>query len=151
MLDAIANTLLFREARLHRVQGKFADCLRSEAAEGFLDLLLNGMALMLLVLPEYRRNIEGFNGKYLLKSRDGSITVSATFAKNRMKVSRTAVADPNVTVTFKDDAALRNFLLSEQPDILNSILQQLIEVDGNLNYIYKLGYMANHLRLAITG
>ena len=57
-----------------------------------------------------------------------------------------------VTVTFKDSAAMRRFLFSKDQDILASLLANEVEVDGNLNYIYKLGFMARDLtrRLGIA-
>jgi len=41
----------------------------------------------------------------------------------------------------------RSFLLSEDQDILESVLADQVEVEGNLNYVYKLGYMAKNLQL----
>ena len=52
---------------------------------------------------------------------------------------------PTVTITFKDSAAVRRFLLSKDQDILSSIMANEVEVDGNLNYVYKLGFMARDL------
>jgi hypothetical protein len=40
---------------------------------------------------------------------------------------------------------LRDFIFSRDQDILNSILANQVEVDGNLNYIYKFGFMARDL------
>jgi hypothetical protein len=59
----------------------------------------------------------------------------------------TPVDSPDITIIFKNPAALRNFIFSPKPDILNAILRQEVSVDGNLNYLYKFAYMANHLKL----
>jgi hypothetical protein len=40
---------------------------------------------------------------------------------------------------------LRAFLLSKNQDILDSVLANTVEVDGNLNYIYKFGFMVRDL------
>jgi hypothetical protein len=50
-----------------------------------------------------------------------------------------------VAVTFKDPAALRRFLFSRDQDVLARILANEIAVDGNLNYVYKFGFMVRDL------
>ena len=62
---------------------------------------------------------------------------------------REDIDDWNVRVTFKNPAALRDFLFSQNQDILDSILANTVEVDGNLNYIYKFGFMARDIRKRI--
>ena len=37
------------------------------------------------------------------------------------------------------------FLFSRDQDILDSLLANDVELDGNLNYIYKFGFMARDL------
>ena len=44
-----------------------------------------------------------------------------------------------------------NFLLSANRDILRGLLNNEVLVTGNLNYMYKFGFMANHLQLELTG
>jgi len=56
------------------------------------------------------------------------------------------LADPcTVKVTFSDVKALRGFLFSGNQDILNSLLTNDVSVSGNLNYIYKFGFMVRDL------
>jgi hypothetical protein len=59
-----------------------------------------------------------------------------------MHVHDGAIRDWDVKVTFEDGKALRKFLFSKDPDVLNSLAENKMEVDGNLNYIFKFGYMA---------
>jgi len=68
-------------------------------------------------------------------------------------VRKEEIGDWNVRVTFRNAEGLRAFLLSKNQDILDSILRNDVEVDGNLNYIYKLGFMARELtrRLGLAG
>lgn len=129
---------------------KFAECLVSEMAENFLALLLEVMNIVFVVDPDFRRNIQGFEARYLFRSTDGEITVGVTFAKGRMKVVQKAVANPNITVTFKDGKALMGFVLTPKPDILGSMLRQEVSLDGNLNYLMKFAYMAKRLQLMAT-
>jgi hypothetical protein len=150
MFDSIVNFITFRSLREKHLKKKLLDCLESETAEGFLTLLLSFMHLVLLLNKSYRLNTEGFQGKYLFKSKDNSIVVSALFKNGKMTVTRKAIDDSNVTVLFKDSKALMNFLLSPKPDILNSMLKQDITLEGNLNYLYKFASMATHLRIMAT-
>ena len=62
-----------------------------------------------------------------------------------MKVYDEEIDKWNVRITFKDAPALQAFLFSKNQDILDSILKNEVEVDGNLNYINKFGFMARDL------
>ncbi len=129
--------------------------LLGEVTDEFLELLLRVMklafsidkALDLSLSPfeGYRKNIEGFKGRYLFKTSDNIVAASAIFANGDMKVEDDPIDNWDVRVTFKDAASLRAFLFSKDQDILNSLLENKVEVDGNLNYIYKFGFMARDL------
>jgi hypothetical protein len=126
-------------------------CLSSELAEDFLVILLEVMKIAFFVDRDYRRNIDGFAGRYLFRSRDHAIGVSATFRNGDLHLAEKEIADPHVTVIFKDGKALMAFLLSGNPDILGSMLRQEVTPEGNLNYLYKFAYMARRLQLMATG
>jgi hypothetical protein len=151
MLENMLNYALFRSVRANRVQKQFLNCIESELAEGFTQLLLRFMSLVLFLNMDFRRNIKNFRGRYLFRSRDDEITVAAVFRDNRLRVYEKAIANTDVTVTFKDAKALMNYILSPKPDILGSILRQDVVIDGNFNYLYKFAYMAKHLQLMATG
>lgn len=119
--------------------------LLGEATDEFLELLLKGMDLAFFLSKGYRRNIKDFEGRYLFGTADGMVAVSAIFKDGDMRVSDDAVDDWDVKITFKDAPALLKFLFSKNQDILNSILANEVEVDGNLNYIFKFGFMARDL------
>jgi hypothetical protein len=130
---------------------KFVECLESEFAEEFLQVLLEIMKLLFLLDHDFKKNILDFNARYLFRSRDGSITVAAIFRDNGMEVREKEIASPNITVTFKDSKALMNYLLAPKPDVLGSMLRQEVTLDGNLNYLYKFAFMAKRLQLMVTG
>jgi hypothetical protein len=129
----------------------FLDSLSSEFAEDFLQLLLGLMSVVFLFDHDFRRNIEGFNGRYQFKSKDGLMTVAALFGDNRLEVREEEIPDPDITVLFKDGKALMGFLLTPKPDILGSMLRQEVSLDGNLNYLYKFAFMAKRLQLMASG
>ena len=151
LLEAVLNYLFFRFTRAGKAGKRFLKSLDSEITEEFLQLLLNAMSLVFKVDKTFRKNIENFNGRYLFKSRDNRITVSVIFENNEMKIWEGRIADPHMTVDFKNSKALRDYLLSPRPDILGSLLRQDVVPDGNLNYLYKFAFMAKRLQLKALG
>lgn len=129
----------------------FGECLTSEFAEDFLQLLLGLMSVVFVFDPAFRKNIEGFNGCYQFKSKDGCITVAALFGGNQLEVREEEIPNPDITVLFKDGKALMGYLLTPKPDILGSMLRQEVSLDGNLNYLYRFAFMAKRLQLMATG
>lgn len=119
--------------------------LSGRVTDKFLELLLKGMDLTFTLSKGYRKNIKQFTGCYLFKTADHLVAASAVFKDGKMKVRKDAVEDWDIRVTFKDSKALLAFIFSEDQDILDSLLANEVEVDGNLNYIYKFGFMARDL------
>ena len=129
--------------------------LPGKATDKFLELLLDGMDLAFSVLPGYSKNIKDFKGRYLFKTKEIEtesnrpvVDAAVIFKNGKMKVDRKPKDDPDkwdVRVTFKDAAALRDFIFSRDQDILDSLLANDVEVDGNLNYVYKFGFMVRDL------
>lgn len=116
-----------------------------DVTDKFLELLLNGMSMAFSLSRSYRKNIEDFKGKYLFRTKDNQVAVSVIFDYGEMKVKKDAINDWDVRITFKNAAAMRDFIFSKNQDILNSLLKNEVEVDGNQNYIYRFGFMARDL------
>lgn len=125
----------------------FRKCFDSELAEEFLKTLLTLMQIVFAVNHDYRRNIENFNGRYQFRSKDGEVTVGVIFSNSRMKVVEGVIDNPHITVTFRDGRTLLNFIISPRQDILGSMLKHDVGTQGNLNYLYKFGFMAKQLQL----
>ena len=123
-----------------------------KVTDTFLELLLSGMDLAFCLSKGYRKNIMNFEGRYLFRTSDDRIVVAATFKGGDMKVHGSTIDDWDTRITFKDGPALRAFIFSRDHDILNSILANDVEIDGNFNYLYKFGFMARDLarRLGVT-
>ncbi|MFQ5900069.1 MAG: hypothetical protein ACE5IH_00745 [Thermodesulfobacteriota bacterium] len=111
----------------------------------FLELLLGGMDIAFCLSKGFRKNIEGFKGRYLFRTADDLVAASATFNNGNMEVHSEAIEDWDVMVTFKDAASLRGYIFSRDQDVLDSLLKNDVEVDGNLSYIFKFGFMARDL------
>jgi hypothetical protein len=128
---------------------KFRECVESEFADGFLAIILDLMALVVLVDQKYKRNVHSFNARYLFRTQDGKVAATALFHHDRMDVVpwEMSGARPNIVIRFRDAKALMGFLLARNPDILGAMLRQDVMLEGNLNYLYKFAYMARHLQL----
>jgi hypothetical protein len=129
----------------HRLCPKLLAQLQGKATDEFLELLLEGLAVAFLVWRDFRENLRDFRGAYLLRTADGAVAVSVTFADMKMKVHEKALDAWDVMVTFRSAPALWSFLLSRDQDILDSLLKDEVTVDGNINYVYKLGFMVREL------
>jgi len=131
-----------------------------ELTDGFLHILLESMRFCFNAplignvfkdIKEFRQNIEGFSGRYLFVSEDNAICEAAIFKKNTMRVKKNldpsdrTIKDWDIIVRFKDAKALRNYLFSQDQDILNLILTNDVEVEGNLNYLFKFGFISKDL------
>jgi hypothetical protein len=122
------------------------DRVRIEATDDILDVLLYAMEVCFWLDRSYREdNIKDFTGVYVFTSAERAIGGTASFAKGHMHASSEAQPEFTARVRFKNAAALRNFLFAGSPDILNALLNDDIELDGNLNYIYKFGFMVTDL------
>jgi hypothetical protein len=119
------------------------------ATDKFIEMLLRGMDLFIFLTPDkdFRRNLENFDGKYYFKGADEAedIRFSATFSNGDMQVHEDAIDDWDVMVTFRNGKALRDYIFSEKQDIFNSISENAVEVNGNLNHIFKFGFIAQNL------
>ncbi|PYG86884.1 hypothetical protein LY28_02708 [Ruminiclostridium sufflavum DSM 19573] len=151
MIQEFLNLILFRTYRAKIKQEELEKLIQSGIADGFLELLLSLMSLMLLIDKEYSKNIENFNAKYVFTNQSGDMYVAAEFEDNILKVSEKKLQNPTFTLIFKDERSLFKFLLSGAPDVLNALLNQEIDFIGNINYIGKFGFMSMHLLLLATG
>ncbi len=119
--------------------------LYGKVTDRYLELLLRGMDLAFCLSKGYRKNIKDFEGRYLFQTANNVVAATATFKDGDMHVHGEAIDDWDVRITFKDADALNAFIFSRDQDILDSILANTVEVDGNLNYVYKFGFMARDL------
>ncbi len=140
---------IFPDRVAHWTIRKYSRQIMNQVSDGatdkFLEFLLGGMDLAFSLSKSYRGNIENFNARYVFITRKGSIDATADFADGNMRVHHSAKDRWNVRVTFTDSAAVRRFLFGKDQDILNSLLANEVEVEGNLNYLYKFGFMAKDL------
>ena len=95
-------------------------------------------------LDGYQKHIETFNGRYLFQAQEG-VATSVVFQKGEMDVLDDPIDDWDLKVTFKDNQALWKFLLSVKHDAMEAIFKNDVETEGNLNYLFKFGFMVRDL------
>jgi hypothetical protein len=137
--EPFQNFLVDRLARQLKAE------LSEKMTDEFLEALLRGMDWAFLLSGSYRRNIDGFRGVCVFRTHDNKVATTAVFADGHMSIEGQARSTYDVRVTFQDVHALWSFLLSENQDILDSILKNTVDVDGNLNYLYRFGFLAKDL------
>jgi hypothetical protein len=143
--------------RHHLVRKNFLECLEEEATEEFLKVLLQFLRFACFIDGYLRKSIKDFQGRIELRSEDKGIRVLAEFDNGSLKPSE---LDPeeelptpaNASIVFKNPEAIKNFLLPKgglqgRRDVLRSILNNEVRLEGNFNYIYRLGFLATHLQL----
>ncbi len=139
---------------------KFLETLESETAETILEVLLRLMQTRFLIDPifpgsDYLHNLDNFDVRYQFRSKRGDIGVLVEFYQGEMNWKESLSQDVIATLEFKDAKALVNYLINyvilQNRNFLQSILNNEIRVSGNLNYLYKFLYMANHMLLEATG
>ncbi len=143
------------EATLHK--------LSSGAGDFTLDTLLDLMGLafeasqspvVVLFFPQlkdYHKHLKpeekepAFHGVYVFGTKDGGVEECRVFKDGEMFEPTYIPEKWNIKVAFKDDQAFWKFLFSGGQDIMEAVLVNDVEVFGNLNYLYKFGYMAKDL------
>ena len=141
----------------------FLQALINETVDEITDkcpiLLLWAMQSYLYIDREFReKNLANFEGKYVFSLKGTSenpkgkkglkskqVSFSATFKNYNMYVHEGALEEWDFRMIFEDAAGLRAFLFSEEDDMLNAILEDKVQTEGNLNYLYKFGLLARHL------
>jgi len=144
VLRPISKFFHLAEILLKRCTKKLRNQLLGEITDDFVELMLKGMDWFFLLTPDlrFRENLKNFNGRYLFKTANETVMTSATFSNGNMHVHKNAINDWDTKVTFKNPKAFREFILSEKQDIFDWLSRNEIEVDGNLNHIFKFAYMA---------
>jgi hypothetical protein len=138
---------------------KFLGSVEAETAETILEGLLLFMKTRFLIDPiiigsNFRENIDEFEAKYQFRSKSGDINVLVKFHNGDMDWEESLSQDVNASLEFKDGQALVNYLFNylvlQDRDFLKSMTKNEIKVSGNLNYLYKFLFMANHMLLEAT-
>ena len=149
----------YRRIRRYFARKNFLKLLENEVAEEFLQVLLKLLRYSCYLDSYLRESMKGFNGLIQFRSKDNEIRVLAEFKKGRLKdhelkPNEELKETPNAHIVFKNADAVKNFLLPKggiagRRDVLRSLLKNEVKLEGNYNYIYRFGFLANHLQLQV--
>jgi len=95
-------------------------------------------------LKGFHRNLDNFRGYYLFGTFDGTF-ITARFDHGKITIKEETCEDWDVRVMFRSDASLLDFLVFGRMDILKPMLHNDVQIDGNVNYLAKFGFMARDL------
>ncbi|MGA2403502.1 MAG: hypothetical protein ABSG91_17645 [Syntrophobacteraceae bacterium] len=135
-----------KDRLLGECHDNFTRMIESELAEDFLEVLLDLMKAVYSLPLGYEKNIENFTGRYQFLDRTRDITIGVDFHDKEMHVVEGVIDDPHIKITFQDGRALMKFLLEPKQDVLAAMLHHEVTPDGNLNYLYRFGFMARQLQ-----
>lgn len=127
--------------------------LDSWLAKRILELALKGMSLFFEISKEFRRNIDGFHGRYQFTTTYNSFAVIAEFTGKGLKVREGSIKDADISVIFKYGKTLKtliSYYLTTDPDIMKLMLDNGVELKGNLNYMIRFSYMTNQILLPLN-
>lgn len=127
------------------------DKLRDELTDELLEGLLRGMDVWAALSKGFRHNLDHWEGDLVLSTRHNDVAVTARFRDGDMQVLDDPVSDYSARVEFQDGDALRRYFLSDEQDILESVLRNEVTVEGNLNHVYRFGFLARDLMVRLTG
>jgi hypothetical protein len=131
---------------------EFFENLRNELnvrlTDGFLEALLRGMQVAFTLNPEYRRNIEGFDAVFVFRSKDG-VGATAVFHDGTLNVESEPRPVFDTRISFRNAEGLRNSLLAGDANLLDTMLTDPIDAEGNLSNLYRFGYLAKELTLQL--
>lgn len=142
--------------RLRRLRKR----VQNEAAEELLKWLVKWMNYVSDIDEEFNNDINRFVGHYQFMTADKSVQVAVLFNGKRREVIEGLIRDPDVTAVFFRVTDLINYVLAalkechpggEPPDALMLVLRHKVKIEGNVSYMMKFLYMANHVQLFVTG
>ncbi len=135
-------TFLFRFLRGRRFQ-----VFDAKVSDKSLEGLLNAMAWGILLFPDWRRRMQGFRGTLVFAARASQdpkrepVQATAEFDGKRMIVRKEAAKSFDVKVTFSEPLELFRFVASRKHDIVEALLKNAVDTQGNLNYVYRFGFL----------
>lgn len=140
----------FHQWQFRKAKKKFQQCMAGESVEASPEILFELMGLLFQLNPDFRKNIQGFTGRYQFKSEDNKVVVLATFDDEQIKVEEAISPEADITIIFKDSRSIINSFFAPRHNILQTLHDNEVALHGNLNYIYKLGFLTDHIQLALN-
>ncbi len=138
-----------QDALVPRFCGDLKSQLTETLTDGFLEALLRGMAAAFALSRSYRRNIQDFSAVFVFRTVDDHGGATAVFRKGRLNVESAPRSVFDTRISFHDAEGLRNSLLAGDENLLQTMLSDPVEAEGNLSNLYRFGFLAKELTLQL--
>ncbi len=138
-----------QDSLVPRFCGDLVSELNETLTDGFLEALLSGMQVAFALSRSYRRNIEDFEAIFVFRTRDDRVGATAVFSKGRLTVESDPRPVFDTRISFRDADGLRNSLLAGDANLLETMLSDPVDAEGNLSNLYRFGYLAKELTLQL--
>jgi hypothetical protein len=138
-----------QDALVPKFCGALTEELSGTLTDGFLEALLRGMEVAFALSGNYRRNIDGYSAVFVFRTRDGRVGATAVFKNGKFKVESQPRTTFDTCISFKNADGLRNSLLAGDANILETMLSDPVDAEGNLSNLYRFGYLAKELTLQL--
>jgi len=138
-----------QESLVPRFCGDLKNELNVTLTDGFLEALLRGMELSFALSGSYRRNIKDFKAVFVFRTRDDRVGATAVFNNGRLTVESKPRPVFDTRISFRDAGGLRNSLLAGDENLLETMLSDPVDAEGNLSNLYRFGYLAKELTLQL--
>ena len=123
----------------------------SATTTAFATAMLGAMGAAFAAIPRIRRQLMGQDGdryraRIVFKTFDGSASASAVFTAGLMTARPWAVGNPDVVISFLDEATMRD-QLSPRPrkDIFAALLDGDVVYEGNLSHLARFSYLTTEI------
>jgi hypothetical protein len=133
----------------------FMKLLKGNIADWSLETFLNFMKwsiensrdgfFKLPALKGYYKNVQDFSAIYVFTTRDKTLQATARFINGAMTVEPFAATEWDLKIVFKDASAFWRFIISGGDKTVDALLANDVQVYGNLNYLYKFGFLVKDL------
>lgn len=130
---------------LRRKLRRFLNELKGQATDQLLELLLYAMSWAFLLSSSYRINIQNYTATLVFRCKNSPVAAAARFHQSHLEVETEPSSDGNTCISFASPAALQRFIFAKDHDALNLLLKNEVTVTGNVNHVYRFGFLANEL------
>ncbi|MCP4132886.1 MAG: formate acetyltransferase [bacterium] len=112
-------------------------------------LLLRLMALTFSLRPSLKKYLNSADGwinfSIVFKTLTGTVSQAIVFENGSVRVPKTIPSQPDSTLEFVDDEALKEMMRITPNEVLNLVLKNRIIMNGNLSYIQAFNFYVSLL------
>ena len=114
-------------------------------------LSLKALAIILMVVPRFRREIYNpqtgyiFNARYQFATRDGAVKVYMIFDNGRVRSGSGVIDKPDAIIAYRDKPTLARLFGKDPSESTDYLLTNEMSSSGNMAYLTKFTYLTTLL------